>query len=92
MKNRFLKTSTLLVSLFALSALSSADSFWVLDQQGLPVKNAVLEFINPIPTPKPDPKPNTLIMDQVDKLFKPDILVVQPVSYTHLTLPTTPYV
>jgi plastocyanin len=77
MKNRFLKTSTLLVSLFALSALSSADSFWVLDQQGLPVKNAVLEFINPIPTPKPDPKPNTLIMDQVDKLFKPDILVVQ---------------
>ncbi|MGK2234843.1 MAG: plastocyanin [Colwellia sp.] len=77
MKNRFLKTSTLLVSLFALSAQSSADSFWVLDQQGLPVKNAVLEFINPIPTPKPDPKPNTLIMDQVDKLFKPDILVVQ---------------
>jgi len=77
MKNRFLKTSTLLVSLFALSAQSSADSFWVLDQQGLPVKNAVLEFINPIPTPKPDPQPNTLIMDQVDKLFKPDILVVQ---------------
>ena len=77
MKNRFLNTSTLLVSLFALSAQSSADSFWVLDQQGLPVKNAVLEFINPIPTPKPDPKPNTLIMDQVDKLFKPDILVVQ---------------
>ena len=77
MKNRFLNTSTLLVSLFALSAQSSADSFWVLDQQGLPVKNAVLEFINPIPTPKPDPQPNTLIMDQVDKLFKPDILVVQ---------------
>ncbi|WP_085304759.1 methylamine utilization protein [Colwellia polaris] len=77
MKNRFLNTSTLLVSLFALSAQSSADSFWVLDQQGLPVKNAVLEFINPIPTPKPAPQPNTLIMDQVDKLFKPDILVVQ---------------
>lgn len=77
MKNRFLKISALVFSLFTISAQSSADSFLVLDQQGLPVKNAVLEFINLTPTPKLGAKPNTLIMDQVDKLFKPDVLVVQ---------------
>jgi plastocyanin len=79
MKNRFLKNSALALSLFTLSAQSFADSYLVLDQQGLPVKNAVLEFINPTPKPisKPGAKPNTLIMDQVDKLFKPDVLVVQ---------------
>ena len=77
MKYHFLKHPVLAFALFSLSAQSFSDSFLVLDQQGLPVKNAVLEFINPTPTPKPDDKPNTLIMDQVDKLFKPDVLVVQ---------------
>ena len=77
MKNHFLKNSVLVLSLFALSAQSSADSFLVLDQQGLPVKNAVLEFINTSPKTTEETQPNTLIMDQVDKLFKPDVLVVQ---------------
>ena len=77
MKNHFLKTSVLVLSLFTLSAQSTADSFLVLDQQGLPVKNTVLEFINTSPTTTEETQPNTLIMDQVDKLFKPDVLVVQ---------------
>lgn len=82
MKNRFLNIflniPALALLLITLSAQLYADSFLVQDQHGQPVKNAILEFINTasaqVPTEKS--KPRTLIMDQVDKLFKPDVLVI----------------
>jgi plastocyanin len=77
MKNRFLNTSALALSLIVLCPQTYADVFLVQDQQGLPVKNAVLEFVNTTPMSTVVAEPNTLIMDQVDKLFKPDVLVIQ---------------
>ena len=77
MKNRFLNTSALALSLIVLCPQTYADVFLVQDQQGLPVKNAVLEFVNTTPMSTVVAEPNTLIMDKVDKLFKPDVLVIQ---------------
>jgi plastocyanin len=55
---------------------AKADSFLVQDQQGLPLKNVVLEFTVTQAEKADQIKPSTLIMDQVDKLFKPDVLVI----------------
>lgn len=76
MKNRLLHTSSIALSLFMLCAHANADSFLVQDQQGLPLKNVVLEFSVPALSTSAVLKPKTLIMDQVDKLFKPDVLVI----------------
>lgn len=77
MKIRILNGLVLILSLFSLSVHAYADSFLVEDQHGQPVKNAVLEFINTVPASTVKSAPNTLIMDQVNKLFKPDVLVIQ---------------
>lgn len=76
MKNRFLNSSIFVLPLFALCTLASADSFLVKDQQGLPLKNVVLEFMVPPHATSVLSEPRTLIMDQVDKLFKPDVLLI----------------
>ena len=81
MINRLLNTLGIVITLLVLCTQATAESFLVQDQQGLPLKNAVLEFsvIDPFPAEKSPP--NTLIMDQVDKLFKPDVLVVHQGDY-----------
>jgi plastocyanin len=42
----------------------------------LPLKNAILEFSETNPASAAISPPKTLIMDQIDKLFKPDVLVI----------------
>lgn len=76
MNNRSLSTILLLSSVTIISN-ASADTFVVQNQHGLPIKNAVLEFSVTDTAQDTNNTPNTLIMDQVDKLFKPDVLVIQ---------------
>ncbi|ASP49680.1 methylamine utilization protein [Cognaticolwellia beringensis] len=76
MKNRFLNISKLALAILVLCTQANADSFLVQDQQGLPLKNVVLEFTVNSASTSLVSGPKTLIMDQVDKLFKPDVLVI----------------
>jgi plastocyanin len=76
MINRLLNTSSIVVTLLVLCTQASAESFLVQDQQGLPLKNAILEFSETNPASAAISPPKTLIMDQIDKLFKPDVLVI----------------
>ena len=76
MINRLLSTSRIVITLLVLCTQASAESFLVQDQQGLPLKNAVLEFSVTNPASATVSPPKTLIMDQVNKLFKPDVLVI----------------
>mgnify|MGYP003668762615 CR=1 FL=1 len=76
MKNRFLNISKLALAILAFCTQANADSFLVQDQQGLPLKNVVLEFTVNTTSTSVVRGPKTLIMDQVDKLFKPNVLVI----------------
>ncbi len=84
MKNRLLNTASILTTSLLLCCQVNADSFLVQDQHGLPVKNAVLEFLVTPPTtaiPKADIAPKTLIMDQVNKRFTPELLIIHQGDY-----------
>lgn len=81
MKNWRLNTSRIVIALLVLSIQAKADSFLVQDQQGSPLKNVVLEFSVTTPNSSISSEPKTLVMDQVDKLFKPNLLVVQKGDY-----------
>jgi plastocyanin len=83
MINRFLNASSIVITLLVLCTQASAESFLVQDQHGLPLKNAVLEFSVTSPASAAVSPPNTLIMDQVDKLFKPGVLVIHQGDYVN---------
>ncbi|TWX72473.1 methylamine utilization protein [Colwellia sp. C1TZA3] len=83
MINRLLNTSSIVITLLVLCTQATAESFLVQDQHGLPLKNAVLEFSVTNPSPVGVSPPNTLIMDQVNKLFKPDVLVIHQGDYVN---------
>lgn len=76
MNSLFLNTSSMVISLLIFCMQAKADSFLVQDQHGSPLKNVVLEFTVTQAEKAEQIKPSTLIMDQVDKLFKPDVLVI----------------
>lgn len=69
----------LLIALIPL-AKAKADVFLVQDQNGRPIKNAVIEFIASdvlgLTT-----SPKTLVMDQVNKRFNPNVLVINKGDY-----------
>jgi len=81
MKSRFLKASGFVVTCLIFSAQAKADVFLVQDQHGLPISNAILEFSLTIPAPPSVTPANTLVMDQVNKRFKPDVLVINQGDY-----------
>ncbi len=86
MKNRLLNTISILTTSLILCCQVNADSFLVQDQHGLPVKNAVLEFsvTSPITDiPKADSAPKTLTMDQVNKRFDPELLIIHRGDYVN---------
>ena len=83
MKNRRLNTPSIIITLLMLCTPVSADSFLVQDQNGFPLKNAVLEFAVSSPLASKVTSPNTLVMDQVNKLFKPDVLVIHQGDYVN---------
>lgn len=63
---------------------AKADQFFVQNQHGMAVKNAVLEFsVAHIPSPllTAQANKNTLVMDQVNKLFKPEVLIIHKGDY-----------
>lgn len=74
MKNNLLTSSCIIVIFLFLSEQVSAVQLLVQDQYGLPIKNAVIELSGSGLTNKTFPK--TLIMDQVNKRFKPEVLVI----------------
>lgn len=79
---RLLNTPCIVITLLLLCRPVSADAFLVQDQHGLPIKNAVLEFSGTTAAiPAVVMPPKTLIMDQVDKLFKPEVLIISKGDY-----------
>ena len=89
MKNRLLNTISILTTSLLLCCQANADSFLVQDQHGLPVKNAVLEFsvthsaadVSTANSSKADSAPKTLTMDQVNKRFEPELLIIHKGDY-----------
>jgi len=76
MKTCLLNTIGFLITFLMLFGQARAEQFLLQDQHGVPIKNAVLEFSISSTPPSGAASPNTLIMDQVNKRFKPDVLVI----------------
>lgn len=75
MKNIIFKLQFVLIFTGLLCINVSADTFYVKDQHGKPVQNAVLEFTGF--TKSAAIKNKTAVMDQINKRFVPDVLVVK---------------
>jgi plastocyanin len=81
MKNCLLKTICIILPILMFCGQVNADSFLVLNQQGLPIKNVVLEFTPTKISPTLVTPVKTLVMDQIDKLFKPEVLIINKGDY-----------
>lgn len=72
----YLHTLYFFIVILILPKFVSADQFLVQDQHGLPVENTVLEFTVASPVTTNILAPSTLIMDQINKRFEPEVLII----------------
>jgi len=77
MKSYLLNASYQFFVLLMLVGQVNADQFIVQDQHGLPIENAILEFSVTSPITTNITPANTLIMDQINKRFEPEVLVIK---------------
>jgi len=79
-----LNTQYIIFIALLLCGQAKADQFLVQNQHGMAVKNAVLEFSvarTPAHSRTVEANKNTLVMDQVNKLFKPEVLIIHKGDY-----------
>lgn len=67
----------LLMFLWGLSCQACADTFFITDQNGQPVKDAVIEFTGLDAASLVPRQKQTAVMDQINKRFLPELLVIR---------------